>query len=986
MKKRILAILLVMIYMIQGSLSIVGQTDLFIETDPVNQVYNANSNGQTIISNIQFNDMSTNHWAHEAVSRLGALEIIKGYSNGSFGPNDVVSKEVALTMIIRAIGMEPDAILAAETIALANPGSSIIDVWSRGYMQVAFNIGLISAAELADALTVDQTTLDPTTNFIRGSAVSREQIAVWLVDGIAQIDPTLIPPLYTLNAIYDYTDVGDITAEYGPYIEAVTAAKIMQGNNNRFNPQGDLTRAELAQIMKNLDTILFNAMGYARYTGTIGMISDTNTIGQATAESRREILVRNQDGLVDQFNYIATTNEIGQTTILDTPVLRGSQVGGLKTLKEGEEIEYIVDPATNTLLYVYRKNTTLPIDVTGQLQPLTNLANNQIAIKVNDVVTNYTMSTGLYDAANARIIMNDIWYSISDAPVDEYVTLTVQDNIIMSIKVAPGIALYSEVSGIVKSINTTFKYITIIDWNGNEITKNYTVGNLVVEKQFYYDAEDEIGYIDEMFPDYRFDERDTTIGAIEVGDIVHMRLDPSNKTYVTNISAKTNYVVKFGEVKEINHHGAEGSNILVTYDDGSTALYTVNGAVAVKKQGKNVSITELQPGDSIRMLINQAVLDPGTITESIKEIIIDAYGNEVVEVYRGKLGAFNQVQEQISLINSYSLGKVGWTDYKQAKKLDMGRDVDYYYNGQPITLNYALNYLNNNNLEVYVVTENYYGSEVARLVSIRDGRDSVVDYSNITYSNGFDTINLLSMANDISVDAGTIVIKNNRLVEIGNIMSPDYAQIILNGGNSAAVVNIEPEPNNDAIDIFRGRVASINNGTSFKVLSHAALMDMEWIYSPIERVFTIDYNTVIIDENGPVSLSEFISYSDISKVDEVYTIIADGDYASHIIKNPYAKEGVTGEVYDVAGGQIFIKDVMVYSSATSLWDDLSYTNSYAQVNLLENSIIIKNNEIIGADLLEVGDQIRVLTTEDLQEKLLLTDTRDVNGYIILVER
>ncbi|MDA3845692.1 MAG: S-layer homology domain-containing protein [Vallitaleaceae bacterium] len=986
MKKRVLVILLVMVYMVQASLSVIGQTDLFIETDEINQVYNANPSGNIIIGNLQFNDISTNHWAQEAVSRLGALEIIKGYPNGSYGPSDQVSKEVALTMMVRAIGMEADAILAAETIALANPGSDIIDVWSRGYMQIASNIGLITPAELADALTVDQVTLDPETDFIRGSAVTREQIAVWLVNAIGQIDPNLLPPLYTLNTIYDYTDVSDITAEYGPYIEAVTAQKIMQGNNNRFNPKGELTRAELAQIMKNLDTILFDAMGYARFTGVVGKINDISTNGVGTTVSTREILVRNQDGLVDQFNYSLTTNEIGKTTILDTPVLRGSRVGSLKSLQEGEEIEYIVDPLTNTLLYVYRKGGTEPYNITGQLEPLTDLANNKLSIMNNGVVSTYTLSAGLYDSANTRIRMADIWYKIGDAPVDQYVTLTLQENIIMSIEVTPGVVLFQEVSGIVKSINTTFKYITITDWNGNEVTKNYTVGALTVEKQFYYDDEDEIGYIDEMFPDFRFDERDATIDTIEVGDIVHMRLNPSNLTYVTAISAKTNYVVKYGTVKEVNHHGAEGSSILVNYEDGATAFSNVDGSVPIKKQGNNVNMTVMQPGDTIRMLVNQAVINPGTITESIKEIVIDAYGNQVVQVYRGKLGTLNQVQEQISLISSYTLGKVGWANYKQAVKLDFGKEVSYFYNGAQITLSYALNYLSNSNLEVYVVTENYYGSEVARLVSIRDGRDSVIDYSNITYSNGFDTINLLSLADDISVDPGTIVIKNNRLVEIGNIMSPDYAQIILNGSSSAAIVNIEPEPSNDAIDIFRGRIATINDGNSFKVLSHASLMDMAWLYSPIERVFTIDYDTVIIDENGPLDLADFISYSDISQVDAVYTIIADGDYASHIIMNPYAQEGVTGEIYDVANGQIMIKDVMVYASATGLWDDLSFTNSYAQVNLLDNSIIIKNNEVISVNQLEDGDQIRILTTEDLQEKLLLSDTRDVNGYIILVER
>lgn len=984
--QKITALTLAVIYIMASSISTFAQTDLFIETDPVSQVYSGHADASSIIENLQFDDLSSDHWAHEAVSRLGALEVIKGYNNGNFGPSDLVSKEMVLTMIVRAVGMEADAIEAADAIAADDPTGSILDIWSRGYMQIANELGLIDAGELADALNLDQTTLDPDADFVRASSVTREQVAVWLIDGINEVTPGLLAPDYTLNSVYNYTDVDDITPNLGPYIEEIINQNIMVGSNNRFNPQGELTRAELAQVMKNLDTIMFDSMNYSRYNGTIGRVIDSSVTENGMTEDKRTILVRNSEGLVDQFDYSKVTDAISQVTILDAPVLRNGQVVGLQALTEGEEVEYIVDDATGDLLYVYAKGVSEEAMITGQLQPMTGLDENQITIKVDDENISYTMAGGVYDGGNDRIVMNEIWYDVADAPVGGTVRLHMLDNVVTEIEVIAEPALYGELSGIVKEINTTFKYINIITWDGEEVTTNYVESGLIVEKQMYYDEYDEIGYIDEMFPDYRFDERDNTIDAVEVGDIVHMRLDTQNDGYITMISAKTNYIVKFGEVKEISHFGAEGSSLMVELEDLSTAVYHIEHSVPIKKLGKNVSMAELQPGDTVRMLINQAVINPGTISESVKELVIDAYGYQVEGVYRGSMGTFNQVQNELTLLDAYELGLTGWRDYNDAMKIEMSYEVDYFYNGDQTTLNYILNSLVSDDLEVYVATEDYYGKEVARMVSIRSGRDTIIDYTNVTYANGFDTMNLLSVANDIGMDPGTIVVKNDRLVEVGNIMSPDYAQVALNDGYKAAVINIEPEPSNDGIDVFRGRLASIEDGQSFTVHSHAALLDIEWIYSPIERIFNIDHNTVIIEEDGPVDIDDFISYSDITKVDNVYTIIADGDYASHVIENPYAKEAITGEIYDITADQLSVKDVMVYSSDDGLWDELSYANSYAFVDLLENSIILKNNEVIPYYQLEEGDRIKVLTTDDLQELLLLDDERAITGYIILVER
>ena len=51
-----------------------------------------------------FDDVPKTHWANKYITKAVALGFISGYGNGKFGPNDTVTYEQAITMLVRAIG------------------------------------------------------------------------------------------------------------------------------------------------------------------------------------------------------------------------------------------------------------------------------------------------------------------------------------------------------------------------------------------------------------------------------------------------------------------------------------------------------------------------------------------------------------------------------------------------------------------------------------------------------------------------------------------------------------------------------------------------------------------------------------------------------------------------------------------------------------------------------------------------------------------
>ncbi|GKX28527.1 hypothetical protein SH1V18_10070 [Vallitalea longa] len=989
--KKIISCLLIVALMITV-VPVNAVTDPGVLKEQVQNVYLARSNGDSIIENLKFKDVSSSSWAIEPIIRFGALEVIKGYNENNakkYRPKSSISNEESLAVILRVLGMEEAAQQAGNQLLQNNPDlpDHVLTLWTKGYLQLANNMGLITVDDLDSAFVEEQSELNPSENFMRRGPVTREQLAVWLVKAINTQQPDLISPLYKQTQVFNYNDWEKIDREFIPYVEAVTQKKIMVGNNGAFNPKGKVTREQMAQILKNLDDIVYNTMNVSKLNGTVAYIEDSNSMGASDNLATRRILIKDENGKVNEVNYEYTKKSNGQVFTKNVPVLTNGVIDGLLSLREGEYIEYLVNNDTEEMLYAYSKGIDSPYELEGVLQPLNDISSGKITI-TSDKGINYSfqMKDGLYNNTDGTIRINDLKVDMTNAPVGSKVKLFIDNNIVDKIQLAGDQMIFDQLSGIVKENNPTFNYITIITWDGKEVTKNYQKKGLAVEKQQYYDTEDEIGYIDEMFPDFRFDPRDTTIDDVEAGDLIDMKLSLDGKNVIA-ISAKTNYIVKYGTINRIVNNGVNGLKLGIQFDDLTSTVYDISTNIPVKRADQNISQFDLQEGQVVKLLINQAVFEPGTISESVKEIQVDEYGNTVANLYKGTLGNLNNSQRTLTLLNSYELTNAGWREYTQSKILDISsKNIEYFLDSKQISLDYAMNYLKSPDTSVYVASEKYYDDEKILKVTFATGRESVLAKDNVTYSNGNNKFKILKNSNYINTNDGTIVVKNGKLLEDNNIVSPDYAQVVLNGNNKAVIVNITKEPGNDSTSIFRGRIKSINENENMQVQSFALLKGMEWIYSPIPRMFTTDYETVIMDAKGIVPQTDFLDYSEKTKVDDVYTIISDGTKAKYIIENPYCKDGVKGEIYEIANGAISIKDTIVYNKTKDKWKDLSYKNSYGKINILANSIIIKNNEVISPDMLEKGDVIRVITDEYLINKLASTGARDVNGYIILVEK
>lgn len=91
------------------------------------EILNVSSNS---FSAQMYNDVSKEHWGFNYINSISSLGIVNGYGDGNYGPDDIVTFEQAIKMIVCALGYEP---------AATEKGG-----YPNGYITIANSLGLLT--------------------------------------------------------------------------------------------------------------------------------------------------------------------------------------------------------------------------------------------------------------------------------------------------------------------------------------------------------------------------------------------------------------------------------------------------------------------------------------------------------------------------------------------------------------------------------------------------------------------------------------------------------------------------------------------------------------------------------------------------------------------------------------------------------------------------------------------------------------------------
>ena len=987
--KKFAAAVMAALLLLTSTNAVSALTDDYVLNDEVRAVYQGRDEARDMMTNLRFTDVAASHWAGEAIARAGALNLVKGTGTGRYSPSGNVTNEQALAFVLRAMGRERDALAQTALLQRQAPeGSSASTLWSIGYLNLAMQLGMITAMDYTTALAGGDVAEGM---FDRTAAASRERIGYWIYMGLRAINANAFNASGSVQTLLNFSDWSSISPEYLPAMEAVTAAKIFQGSNGRLSPKSAITRAEMAQVMKNMEKTYLPLAGLEVHTGTVGAVRDNQYTTTNTAALWRNIYIRVNDGSMEVLQYnMGQQGTIGgspQTTDKDAIVRKNGSTGGLGLLAEGDVVEYIVQP-NGAVWYVQVLSSGVQQSAASAMLYQVDVEANTIALRDKDgkiylySLIDYLLQTEGNTTTLQIGGVSGKGIDVTKLPYGSGVRLVLKNGVATEVHYVGEPVAVQEIRGIVTENNPLLGYITFIDNNGKSVTKSYYEDDLMVEKSEHYMVNDDIGYIDQVFPHFEYDPRDTNIASIEPGDIIFVRMAPGDSSRIIEISAATNYTMKYGKVRTMQANDGYTS-FLIEYEDKQTAWYDAVPGVFVSREGKPIPLSGIQIGDWVKLLVNEAILAPGHIMESVKEITVEGGEHFISTIVKGSLASVDAVQRKLVLQGAETLAKTGWTDYRDLLNLSLaGNDVEYYYGNTRVSLEYVNHYLKNTGVLAYVALENHFTGERVKKVTFRPDRERVLDADTVINANGAGRFDTLS-GGVIMADEGTIVVRHGRLVSAQDILVPDYAKVILNGANSAAVVDISAAPDTSQLMIARGRVLSVEESRSFKVQSMSVLSGTKWVYTPVQRDFAIDGRTVFLNEDGYVSRDTFIGYTDDSVIDNVYNIVVDGSRAAYVVDSPYAQYAVRGTIYRTEDDTLYLRNASVLNNTTGQWNVLHSTNSIMQVTYGANTLVGRDNTIVLPRTLGVGDEIMVFTASLPAARV---PGMEVAGTIIMVER
>jgi len=168
-----------------------------------------------------FSDLAEGNWADDPVQYLVEEGVITGYADGTFRPNENVTRAQFAKMLVGALGWE---LVTPQTPTFSDVPA---DYWAYSFVETAVSHGVLGG--YADG------TFRPNEN------VTRAQLAKMLFTSRVW---TMESP-----AITNFGDVSESDWFY-TYVQAASSAEVMSGyDDHTFRPNAPATRAQVAKIL-----------------------------------------------------------------------------------------------------------------------------------------------------------------------------------------------------------------------------------------------------------------------------------------------------------------------------------------------------------------------------------------------------------------------------------------------------------------------------------------------------------------------------------------------------------------------------------------------------------------------------------------------------------------------------------------------------------------------------------------------------------------
>lgn len=183
----------------------------------------------------QFPDVAKNHWAASQIDELSDKGVIVGYPDGTFKPDDNVTRSEFASMAIKALGQEHTSV--AQPVNFTDIDN---DYWAYDSIQKALYFDLISCPPAGEPFRPDDTVTRAESMTVAVNALTTEQISVEKAREV----------------LAKYADVNTLPESFlvpAGKSEILSMIVVIPSNEKAsLEPSRPATRAEVAAILYNM--------------------------------------------------------------------------------------------------------------------------------------------------------------------------------------------------------------------------------------------------------------------------------------------------------------------------------------------------------------------------------------------------------------------------------------------------------------------------------------------------------------------------------------------------------------------------------------------------------------------------------------------------------------------------------------------------------------------------------------------------------------
>lgn len=437
--------------------------------------------------------------------------------------------------------------------------------------------------------------------------------------------------------------------------------------------------------------------------------------------------------------------------------------------------------------------------------------------------------------------------------------------------------------------------------------------------------------------------------------------------------------VRAGVVKSITL-----DSITIKLPAGRDETYNISPATLIQKKGEISHLSRVYEGDRVRLYFDEYN------SNMVSRMAIEGDSILVKGLYKGTLSYSDDLEDEIVLKDVKVFKNTSWDDYNKMTKISYNGDSPIYIGGQKIK-NQNLKYYKGK--DIYVAVNDFFGSDRIEKMVIKNAYEKTYDDKIIDinwYSEGFELNNRVNF----SLNDGTIVLKNGRLVDKYSI-NPDSDAFVIGDGNKNVQANVVYIYNEDINNspagedyIYFGRLDEVIDN-KLLLRNYSVLNKNSWDFYKGTDEFYFDDDTHIYDiekkkkvttkefQSGNYAVDENSEYAKGKKLKDWYGYLyTNGDRIAVVgakkDKDDLLRQRITlGTIsrleQDPHVGQVmYLRDSRDWSNRNESW----MAKSTDLRLMIGDALIVKDDKLISWNELKAGDRL-YLIRDDFRCKFIL---------------